>query len=79
VTHQNESEMYCVIIKLLLGIGVHSKAFEVIEKKFIDEERYDLCPLVIAQKHRMNTERSSKALKTDSKSAISLNYIQAKL
>lgn len=71
--------MYCVVIKLLLGINVHMKAFDVIEKKFIDEEKYELSPIIVPQKQRMSTERSSMRLKSESKNGISLNYIQAKL
>lgn len=74
---EEEKEAYCIIIKILLGLHVHDKAYLILEAKFVDSEKYIPCPTIVDPSNPL-PEKLNKAEK-GSKKIITLNHIQAKM
>lgn len=68
---RDSAEIYCIIVKTIIGLDVTQKAYFILEKKFIDEDTYDNIPILFKNK--------TEDIDSNNKKRVSLNSIQAKM
>lgn len=50
VSREEEEEMYCLMIKAVLGINVCQGCYRLVEQKMVDHEKYQLIDIISHQK-----------------------------
>ena len=68
VGRSEEEELYCLLVKVFIGVDVYHSCFTLLEKKYIDEDRA-----------RVNRVSSVMRSSMDTKRIITMGNIQAKL